>query len=241
MSTIGLIPAFDEEANIYDAVTSLFTVGCDRVVVLDGAYRYANGRSFMGGGCSSSDETQAEAESAGAIVVTPKRLPRFGEKRDMLLRLADADEGDHVLFLDADERAVGRIPAGVDGHACVLLRNLKPNDLPGLRSEWPRGDAGPVVPLLRFLRWSPTLRFLGPGRFAEEGELVRPYLVQAFGLVADATDDPVVRRAYLAVRELEGALPADLACVLPLLDGLEIHHLKEHSAERVEAKREVYV
>lgn len=235
----GLVPAFEEAHNIGYCVESMLNAGCDKVTVLDGAYKCADGSTFMGGGFESKDGTGEIAEQAGATVFVPDRQPRFGEKRQMLLELCGAERGDHVLFMDADERAVGRISDDPPwGHACVLLRNLKPNDLPDLRGEWPRGDAGPVVPLLRFLRWSPDLRFVGSGNFEQGGKPIVPYLVQAFGALVG--DDPVLLQALAAVRETEQHLSPKLACALPLLEGLEIHHVCEQTPERVAAKRKAY-
>lgn len=220
MSVIGLIPAYNEAGNIAPAVTSLFRVGCARVVVLDGAYLYEDGTSFLGGGCSSTDGMQREAYVVGAEVITPDVQPRFGQKREMLLRRCGAGEGDYVFFLDADERAVGNIVELPAGHANVVLRNLKPNDLPDLRGTWPRGDAGEAVPLLRFLRWSEGLHFLGPGKFAVDGVAVEPYDEQA---LADNPD-----------------ISLEQASALPLLRGVEIHHVVEAPPERIEAKRKAY-
>lgn len=221
MTVIGLVPVFEEAGNIGDCVESMLHAGCDRVVCLDGAYKAADGHSFMGGGVRSDDGTVEIAEQAGATVIVPTRQPRFGEKRQLLLELCDASPGDHVLFMDADERAFGRLADVPDGHACVLLRNLKPNDLPDIRMEWPHGDAGPAVPLLRLLRWTPGLRFLSPGQFSDEHGLVTPYLNDSLELY-EVADQP------------------RLACALPLLDGIEIHHVAEHTPERVAWKRRFY-
>lgn len=212
---IGLVPVFEEANNIGYCVESMLAAGCDRVVCLDGAYRYVDGSSFMGGGVRSDDGTVEVAEAAGAEVIVPDRQPRFGEKRQMLLEQCGAGDGDHVLIMDADERAVGRLDDLPDGHACVVFRNLKPNDLPGLRMVWPHGDAGDVLPHLRVLRWSRGLRFVGFGEFEENGHPVRAY-----------TD------------KLDGTL--EQACALPLIEGFEIHHVAPASAERVAAKRKAY-
>lgn len=217
---IGLVPAFNEAPNIEAAVGSLFGVGCGRVVVMDGAYLYPDGSSFLDGGCESTDGMGQLARDAGAEVIVPSVQPRFGQKRDLLLWLCGATAADHVLFLDADERAVGRFGELPDGHACVLLRNLKPNDLPDMRGEWPHGDAGPVVPLLRLLRWSEGLRFVGPGEFEVDGVPVAPY------------DSDALARDELC--------PLEEACALPILAGVQIHHSAVASAERVAAKRVAY-
>jgi hypothetical protein len=217
---IGLIPAFNEARNIGPATRSLFVAGCERVVILDGAYRYEDGSSFMDGGCKSSDGMSREAKREGAEVIVPRRQPRFGEKREMLLRLCGASEDDHVLFMDADERAMGSLRDLPEGHANVVLRNRKPNDLPDIRGIWPRGDAGEAVPLLRLLRWAPGLHFLGLGKFALDGEPIEAY------------DDEALNR--------DPHIPLEQASALPLLRGFEIHHVTPASPERIKAKRRMY-
>ena len=76
--------------------------------------------------------------------------------------------------------AVGRLPGWYrDGHSCVLLRNLKENDLPDLRGTWPRGDYGPAVPLLRYLEWRPDLHFVDIGKFVQGSEPIVVYRDEA--------------------------------------------------------------
>lgn len=240
--TIGLIPAFEEEGNIGAAVTSLFEVGCRRVVVLDGAYLHEDGSSFLDGGCESRDGTGDEARAAGAEVIVPATQPRFGQKRDILLRRCGARDGDRVLFLDADERAVGELPAGLPrGHALVFVRNVKPNDLPDLRGTFPHGDGGPIVPLLRLLRWNPTLRFRGPGRFVDGGRPVHAYIGQALAATQrELPDRPEIKAALRLIRRHGPSLPPADLCVLPVVDGMEIEHRVVQPAARVEAKRRFY-
>lgn len=214
----GLIPAWNEVNNIAPAVASLFTVGCDQVVVLDGAYLYDDGSSFMDGGPMSDDGTVEKALDAGATVIVPGEQPAFGRKREILIRMCGASDGDFVLFLDADERAVGRLPE-LTGHSCILYRNLKPNDLPDMRATWPHGDGGSELPHFRLLRWSPTLTHLGFGDFSEGGQVLQPY-------------DP---RAL-------AENPNDFArvCRVPLLTGIEIHHIAEAPERRIAAKLKAY-
>lgn len=240
---IGCVPMFEEAEHIGGCVKSLFAAGCERVVCLDGAYQRSDGKTFLNGGYRSNDDSIEIAESAGAEVIVPDRNPRFGEKRNMLLALCGADSADHVLFLDADERAVGRLNPKTmpSGHACVMLRNLKKNDLPDVRGEWPRGDAGSAVPLLRLLRWSPTLRLASIGQWEEDGKPLHAYLVNAFAERVNENDDSLMRQALAALREGEHALSPMLACALPIAYGFEIHHVAGASAEeRVLAKRDFY-
>lgn len=221
MTVIGAIQAFQEADKIADAVESLFACGCDRVVVLDGAWQLPDGTPF---GDShellSTDETATEAERAGAIVVYPTG-PMYGDggKRHALIRSLNANHHDHVLILDADERVVGSLDRGnlPTGHAVVILRNLRENDLPGIRGTFPSGDYGPVVPLIRWLLWTPGLRCDGPGRYANESGPIRPY-----------------------VDEIEDWMTPMEMCALPILPGVEILHNQQPSPERVAAKIRYY-
>lgn len=241
MSIFGCVPVFEEADNIGYCVESMLAAGCDTVVVLDGAYLAADGSTFMDGGTTSKDGTVETAELAGARVIIPDRQPHFGEKRQMLLEQCGAEPGDHVLFLDADERAVGTLnpdtlPAG---HGCVILKNEKPNDMPGHRGVWPRGDAGPLVPLLRWLRWSPTLTF-DRGKWSEDGEPLRPYLVQRLRAAADSSGNPLITQAHAALQLAEQHLTPALASAYPIVPGFEIHHVAPHSPERISEKYRFY-
>jgi len=242
MPVIGAISAFEEQDQIGDAVRSLLDVGCKRVVVLDGAWTTTDGRAFHGGGALSRDRTRHEAEAAGAQYVTPQEpcgSPR--RKRTMLLHACDAQNGDHLLLLDADERAVGQLPAPDKlpaGHACVVRHNLRPEDLPGLRGTWPRGDGGPTVPMLRLIRWNDTLEAVRPGRLRDRGQLVEPYLVTALTMIADTMTDPIIRQAAAALRETEQHLTPELACALPVLTTLHLEHVGQPSEQKVQAKRD---
>lgn len=219
MNVIGAIQAFQEEDKIAGAVESLFAAGCDRVVVLDGAWLLPDGSPF-GGALLSTDRTAAEAEAAGATVIVTDE-PMFGDggKRHMLIRSLDADPGDRVFILDADERIEGTIDR--DGlpvsHAVVILRNLRENDLPGIRGTFPSGDYGPKVPLIRWLLWSPGLRCDGPGRYADEQGPIQPY-----------------------VDGITAAMEPEEACALPILQGVEILHIVQPSPDRIAEKVRYY-
>lgn len=240
---VGLICAFEEEGQIGVAVNSLLEAGCDRVVVADGAWQCADGSPFAGGDWTSSDATWVEAEDAGAEVTLAPRLDDGG-KRDWLLRNCGAQPGDHVLFLDADETLAAADPLDElrlpSVHACVLHRDVAPNDLPGLGGEWPRGDYGPRKPLLRWLRWSKSLGCDKPGRYHVAGEPIDAYLVQALARIVDRWDVPAIAQAYRALRDHEHQLEPEEASVLPILDGVEIVHDSRPDAARVAAKRAYY-
>lgn len=237
---IGTIQAFQEAANIGGAVTSLLEAGCDRVVVVDGAWQNPDGTPF-GGGDSwvSTDGTREAAVAAGAEFVVPAvRLGNDGAKRDFLIHAADAGPGDHLILLDADERLHGRLTNAPAGHGCVVLRNDKPNDLPG-RTPWLDQANRASVPMLRWLRWSPTLRCAGPGRYVENGEPIRVYLIEALAArVANA--DWLELAALAALREAQFEIPNDHLTILPLVPGVEISHCVPAGEGRMAAKHAYY-
>lgn len=208
MSVIGAIPAFQEEGNIGPAVRSLFAVGCSRVVVLDGAWTGADGIRFLDGGGWSTDGTADEAVAAGATYISAASAwAGDGPKRSSLVRVC-ADPGDHVLMLDADERAEGHLPDALpDGHACVMLENDGLNDLPGLRGTFPHGDySDRPIPLLRLFAYDGMMACEKAGQWSDGAGPITVY----------DRDEPV----------------------LPVLDGVTIRHLcGRRAAERVAAKR----
>lgn len=207
--TTGLICAYNEASFITEAVRSLFDAGCGRVVVVDGHWTPAFGPPH------STDGTGELVREAGAVWSQPPiTWSTDGGKRDAALRIVGP--ADHVLLLDADERLVGRLPELPEGHACIMLRNLRENDLPGIRGTWPRGDYGPRVPLLRLLRWSPRLRCEAPGRYLDHGRPIRPYVARV------------------------DRVPPEKATALPLLAGIEIEHYGDPGGARIEAKRAYY-
>lgn len=213
MKTVGLICAYNEAATISRAVGSLLDVGCDRVVVVDGHWS-----PEFGAAPYSTDGTEAAAVVAGAEWVRPAvTWDSDGGKRDTAVHVAGCRPGDQLFLLDADEVAVGSLEGAPAGHGCVLLRNLCPNDLPGIRRDWPRGDYAPVVPLLRWLRYSPGLSCTAPGKYREDGRPIRPYVLGT----------------------LEGLSPEE-ACELPLLPNVRVDHYGQPSPERVLAKRAYY-
>jgi hypothetical protein len=247
---VGLMSVFEEAGRVGAAVESLFAAGCERVVVGDGAWVAADGRLFGGGeSWLSRDGTVAEAVAAGAEVLEPASpVGSDGAKRDWLVRSCGASRGDMLLLLDADELVVCERPLELaelpSSHGCVIHRDLAGNDLPGLGGEWPRGDHGPCKPLLRWLRWSPGLRCLAPGRYTVNGQPIDAYLVQALGRVVSEEVGyfvpECVRHAYRLLRDREHELAPAEASLLPVLPGVEILHDSRPSPGRVEAKRRYY-
>jgi hypothetical protein len=213
---VGLVMAYDEEGRVGGAVSSLFDIGCARVVVVDGAWTGPDG--MFGDKFLSSDRTAEEALHAGAeFVAPPFQAWTDGGKRDWALQRVGLAVGDYVFLLDADERARGSLEGAPEGHGCVVVETTKPNDLPGYRGTFPHGDYGRRVPLLRWLRWSSALRCVKPGRYLEGDKAIRVY---RFGPLA-------------------GLTPQE-ACALPVLPGVRIDHAIEADQDRVAAKRRYY-
>lgn len=238
---IGTIQAFNEEGNIGPAVKSLFGVGCDRVVVLDGAWRNPDGSPFGGEFWVSRDGSRAEAEAAGAEWLIPIRHANDGEKRDALIRLCGAGPADFMLLLDADERAVGSIDLErcPSRHGNVLLHNDRPDDIPELRTRY-LSEQGRVVPMLRWFRWSQSLHCEAPGIYVENGRRIHPYLVSALADHSGVASDPVLAAAHRVVRDHEWDLSPAETSLLPIVPGIEIRHVIEPSPERVAAKLRYY-
>lgn len=238
MSVIGLITAYQCEHEIGAAVRSLRDGGCHRVVVLDGAWPLPDGTPFGGGDWFSTDRTWEEARRAGATFLQ-EEMPIGGDgaKRQRLLEICGAGNGDHLLFLDSDEILVGKLDPATwpYGHGCVIHRDLHANDL-SVGGVWPHGDYGPEKPLLRWMRWSDDLRCERPGVFHDAAGRIHAYLVGAMAERAAGRHDPLFAHAYRALRDVEEHIPLEVASLLPIVPGVEIHHASEPSPDRVAAK-----
>lgn len=118
MTIIGVMTAYQEAEYIGEALQSLLTIGCERLVVVDGAWacfpRYAEGPH-------STDGTQEIARSFGAEVIP---APAKGWKTQVRARNAYfvGQPGDWYFILDADERVIGRLPARLEGDALEMWR-----------------------------------------------------------------------------------------------------------------------
>jgi hypothetical protein len=181
MSVHVLIEAFEEEALIGEAVRSALEAGADHVHVWDGAFHgYADHST-------SHDDMLVVARRAGAIVHEHGWWHDRAEKRTAIFQQSGCKPGDHVLLLDADERMVGVIPRRLKvRHALVSFVNVGPNDMPGVRKEWPRGDYSTTpYPALRILSWSPELRCVMGGSYADLGGRI-------FGMVKGEPVLPVI-------------------------------------------------
>lgn len=232
MTLIGTIAVFQEEGRIGDAVTSLLDAGCDRVHVLDGAWADTNGTPFGGGPLFSTDRTLDEAREAGATVDAHACLTDAG-KQTALLHGCGAETGDVVVRVDADERLRGELPP-IDTHSLILLRNHGENDIPDVRSTWPRGDdSDRPIPLLRALVYRPDLHCERPGRWRTADGWLEPYKVGALAAQIDAEglryDDPR-SRAYRELREREHLLDPAETAEFPIVDGVWIDHYR-HTAK----------
>lgn len=105
MTLIGCICAYNEAPLIKGAINSLFAVGCDRVVVVDGQWNgFAPDEPYY-----STDDTQNVAMNAGAEVIDPpgKDWPNQVAARNAYLI---GKPGDWYLVCDADERCHGTLP-----------------------------------------------------------------------------------------------------------------------------------
>lgn len=241
MTVIGVIQTLNEEGRIGDAVTSLFVAGCDEVFVLDGAWTDPDGQTFGGGAQWSLDRTIDEADKAGATFRQWHGTGGDAEKQTALLQHCGARLGDFVVKLDADERLQGTLP-DLTGHSLIWLQNHGPNDIPDVRSTWPRGDdADHPIPLLRVFQWHPGMICDTPGRWRTEQGPLEPYKVGALRhhveTVGYGPDEPV-SVAYREMRDNEHLTPPEETAAFPILEGCWIDHYRDD--RRAESKRAYY-
>lgn len=225
---VGAINAFNEEGRIGRAVQSLFAAGCEKVLVLDGAWIDDNGDPFGGSDLYSTDSTCDEARQAGAIV---EQISCGSDARKQTALIHKAGElGDYVVRIDADEILRSTLPK-IAGHSLVWLRNHGGNDIPSIRSTWPRGDdATHPIPLLRVFKSDPTLVCETPGRWSDSRGPVEPYVAGQLRRLLDSLDLVYVHplcRFYREWRDSEHEMdPADTAA-FPILDGVWIDHYRD--------------
>lgn len=240
MTVVGVIAAFMEEGRIGDAVASLLAAGCDRVFVLDGAWIDQDGRPFGSGPALSTDRTVDEASEAGADVAGfGAFIGGDAAKQTALLRQCGARIGDTVIRIDADERLRGTLPT-VGEHSLVWLHNHGDNDIPGIRSSWPRGDdSEQPIPLLRAFVYRADLICDRPGRWRTADGPLEPYRVGALAREVEHLhpDDPR-SVAYRELRDNEHLLAPAETAAFPILQGAWIDHYR-HTA-KAEAKTVYY-
>ena len=172
MALTCVMCVYEEEDLLPGALRSLEASGVDRVAVYDGAWE-----GFGDG--PSGDRTVAIAREWGADPVFEVDAPWRSqeEKRTTMFRTCGAVEGDHVFVFDADERLEGTFPALRPGqHYNVAVKCVGPNDMPGIRGEWPRGDYAPYYkPEIRIFAWHPDLHCLWPGGYWIGEQRIEPY------------------------------------------------------------------
>jgi len=147
--------------------------------VFDGAWRAGNnGPAFAAAKQpGSTDATATVASEAGAIFHPTSALwDDQGAKRTAMFHGCGAVDGDHLFVLDADERVAGTFSSIPPGPVNVLLQSIGPNDLPGVRANFPKGDYRPTPrPALRVFPWTPDLECICPGHYIAAGIRIEPY------------------------------------------------------------------
>jgi hypothetical protein len=193
LALIAVMSVYEEEGLIERAVKSLWDGGVDAIHVFDGAWMH------FGAG-PSTDRTRAIADDLGCRVHLPPTDRRaaysaarlagdttvvYGPwenqetKRTAMFKLCGATWGDHVLVFDADEELEGKFDrdALLEGqHYNLMVRCVGPNDLPGIRGVWPRGDyCADYKPELRLFAWSDALHCKWPGGYWDFHGKIEPY------------------------------------------------------------------
>lgn len=107
---IGCMCVYQEAECIGEALASLRAAGCERLVVVDGAWRWFE---RYGDGPQSTDGTVEIARAAGAEMI---EAPATGWDSEVAARdsYLVGKPGDWYLFLDADERVTGMLPPVLD-------------------------------------------------------------------------------------------------------------------------------
>lgn len=124
MTLIGCVATYNEAALVAGALESLWRIGCDRVLVVDGAW----GNFDAGNDYLSTDGTREVALAHGAEVIeAPGR--RWHDQPEARSTYLVGEPGDWYIVCDADERCQGWLPdltsdvdaylvelRGTDGH-----------------------------------------------------------------------------------------------------------------------------
>lgn len=175
---------FEEEKLLPGALDSLTESGISELVVFDGAWR---GFGYHADDCDaelgmSRDETINIAEDRGIPVVSfPLVWDSQEHKRSAMFHGCGAQPGDHVFVFDADERLEGRFPDLTPGvNYNVMVKCVGPNDMPGIRGVWPRGDYyDDYKPELRVFAYDPQLECKWPGGYWNAAGKIEPYVGSA--------------------------------------------------------------
>ena len=125
MKLIGCVATYNEADLVAEAINSLWRIGCDRVIVVDGAWgAFDDGNHYL-----SMDGTRdiALAHSAEVIEAPDRRWHDQPEARSQYLV---GEPGDWYIVCDADERCQGWLPdltGDVDAYL-VELRGTNGNN-----------------------------------------------------------------------------------------------------------------
>lgn len=160
---IGVMCAYEEAAVVGEALASLRAAGCERLVVVDGAWRHFE---RYGDGPGSTDGTQEMARLQGAEVI---EAPARGWVDQVTARNAYlvGEPGDWYVILDADERMAGVLPGTLDvAPECAYLVTI-------------RTAGEPAVRRIRVVREDGTLRY----QYAHYGLYRQGHLVDQAALL----------------------------------------------------------
>jgi hypothetical protein len=178
VSLIAVMSVFEEEDLMERAVLSLRRGGVRAIHVFDGAWDGFAGRDEEYDEGWSMDGTMEVAGRLHCASHFPSGMWESQEaKRTYMFHHCDARGGDHVLVFDADEELEGAFSKLLPGkHHNLMVRCVGPNDMPGVRGEWPNGDYAPYYkPEVRVFAYDPELRCVFPGRYRDSRGHIRPY------------------------------------------------------------------
>lgn len=184
---IGVMCAYQEAAVVGDGLASLRAAGCERLVVVDGAWRHF---AWYGDEPGSTDGTVEIARSWGAQVIEP---PADGWSDEVTARngYLVGEPGDWYLVLDADERATGVLPTVLDAPE-------------GVYQLWVRTPGIAPVRRMRLVQEDGSLRYqyahwamYRQGRLLDQGALSDAVAIEHVGRPGD-TDRAMRKAAWYA-------------------------------------------
>ncbi len=172
---IAVMSVYEEEMLLGRAIDSLRAGGVERIHVFDGAWSDFDEDNALG---LSRDATAQVAIERACVWHEPERKwESQEEKRTVMFHQCGATVDDHVLVFDADEELEGSFtPLARGQHYNLMVKCVGPNDLPGIRGEWPNGDYYPdYKPELRVFAWSEYLVCRWPGGYFDGPERIEAY------------------------------------------------------------------
>ena len=201
---IALVSVYDEDLPLFEKMLLSLRDVVETIHVVDGAWGDFDPHNADG---NSNNETLDLAASYDAVIHPHGRWVSQEQKRTQMFRIPGWE---YALVIDADEEFFG-IPTQVKGHSCVLLQNVGPNDLPGMRGCFPHGDyTTEPQALLRIFQYDSELVCHWPGRYTDSRGHIRTY-------------------------------KRDNTTRLPVLEGVGIwHYPSQRSETRISLKREWY-